>query len=66
MLHEQHDLTCGVGESVTIGDDLCVKVLEIHDDHVRLEFSSSRATPSSWEEILYVQPSEAEYELQVH
>lgn len=63
-------VTRRVNEGLAIGDDIEVTVLEIHEDHVRLGIRAPREEPSYWEQILYVEQSEAdrlEYsELQVY
>lgn len=40
-------------ESLVIGEDIFVTVLEVHEDHVRLAISSPRSNPSYWEETLF-------------
>lgn len=45
-------------ESLVIGEDIFVTVLEIRPDRVRLAISSARSTPSYREETLFVQQQE--------
>ena len=41
-------------QGIVIGSDLCVTVLEVQADHVRLAFESSARVPSYWEETIYL------------
>lgn len=41
-------------QAIVIGSDLCVTVLEVQADHVRLAFESSARVPSYWEETIYL------------
>ena len=59
-----HIITRQVNESLIVGN-IHVTVLEIHDDHVRLAFSSPDENPAYWEEILYLEQTEAAQELQM-
>ena len=47
-----------VNESLVIGDEIHVTVLEIRDDHVRLAISSPSECPSYWEETVYWEQAE--------
>ncbi len=62
-----HVISCAESESIQIGDGLTIKVLEIHDDHVRIGITSYDGAPDScddepsyWEETLYLETSGAE------
>jgi len=44
----------GVDESLLIGDDVTVTVLEVQPDAVRLGISDPSNVPSYWEETLYL------------
>ena len=41
-------------QGIVIGSDLCVTVLEVQADYVRLAFESSARVPSYWEETIYL------------
>ena len=43
-------------ESLVIGEDISVTVLEVHADRVRLAISSPRSNPSYREETLFCTP----------
>lgn len=51
-----HILTRQVNQGIVIGESLQVTVLEIHEDRVRLGFSSPGESPSYWEKTLYLDP----------
>ncbi|MEX0717120.1 MAG: carbon storage regulator [Planctomycetaceae bacterium] len=57
-------MTRRVNEGLVIGDDIEVTVLEIHEDHVRLGILAPHEEPSYWEQILYVERSESERQLE--
>lgn len=50
-------------ESLVIGEDIFVTVLEIRADRVRLAISSPRSTPSYREETLFLQTQDQPVEL---
>jgi len=52
-------------EGLVIDDNICVTVLNIRDDRVRLGISSPNDFPSYWEETLYWEEAEASHELQM-
>jgi len=52
-------------EGLVIGDDICVTVLQIRNDYVRLAVSCPRLTPSYWEETLFVQTADEPGELEL-
>jgi carbon storage regulator len=52
-------------ESLVLGEDIFVTVLEVRTYHVRLAISSPRSTPSYWEETLSWMPEEQPAELQL-
>ena len=52
-------------EAIIIGDDIYVTVLHIQDNCVRLGISSSKESPSYWEQTLYCEPVERKHELQI-
>lgn len=58
-------ITRQVNQSLIIGDDIHVTVLDIYEDHVRLAISSPNDSPSYWEETLYWTESPAVRELQL-
>lgn len=58
-------ITRAVNESLVIGDDIHVTVLDIHDNQVRLAISSPHDVPSYWEQTLTWEPNEVWEELQV-
>ncbi|MBI1345462.1 carbon storage regulator [bacterium] len=45
----------GVDESLLIGDDVTVTVLEVQRDAVRLGITDLSNVPSYWEETLYLE-----------
>lgn len=47
-----------VSESLVIGQDIVVTVLEIHPDWVRLGISDPNSCPDYWEETLYLETFE--------
>ena len=55
--------TTAENESIEIGDDLLLTVLEIQDDCVRVGISSLNREPYYREETLYVEPHSAELQL---
>ena len=44
----------GVNESLKIGCDVVVTVLEIQPDCVRLGIKNPKATPAYWEETIFI------------
>jgi len=50
-------------ESIQLGDHLILTVVEITDEYVRLGVTSTDGELNYWEEILYLQPQEAELQL---
>jgi carbon storage regulator CsrA len=52
-------------EGLVIDDDICVTVLEIRDDSVRIAVSCPRLTPSYWEQTLFLQAEEEQGALQL-
>jgi len=51
-----------VNESVVIGEDIVVTVLEVSDDHVRLGITSPHNNPPYWEHTLYLESAEEKYQ----
>ena len=58
-------ISCREDEGLVIGDDICVTVLQIRNDYVRLAVSCPRLTPSYWEETLFLDAEEELSELQL-
>ena len=50
-------------ESLVIGEDIFVTVLEVRGDRVRLAISCARMTPSYWEETVFWTPQSSPAEL---
>jgi carbon storage regulator CsrA len=50
-------------ESIQIGKNLTVTVVEITNEYVRLGMTSTDGELNYWEEILYLQTQEAELQL---
>ena len=50
-------------ESIQIGDNLTVTVVEINNQYVRLGITSTDGELNYWEETLYLQTQEAELQL---
>lgn len=58
MVHEVHEMRVfqrGVDESLMIGDEVVVTVLEVLHDSVRLGICDPSNTPEYWEETLFVE-----------
>jgi carbon storage regulator CsrA len=51
-------------QAIVIGSDLCVTVLEVQADHVRLAFESSDRVPAYWEETIYLDATDDESEFE--
>jgi hypothetical protein len=60
-----HIISRRVEESLMIGDDISVTVLEICEDHVRLGITRLSDVPDYWEQTLYLASNEAVQELQL-
>jgi carbon storage regulator len=58
-------ISCREDEGLVIGDDICVTVLQIEGDYVRLAISCPQLTPSYREEILFLHAEEEPGELQL-
>jgi len=50
-------------ESIQLGEQLTVTVVEVHDEYVRLGITSTNGELNYWEETVYLQPQEAELQL---
>jgi hypothetical protein len=57
---------CGVDDSLVVGGNMEITVLEVHDDHVRLGISLSGPEPSYREENVYLAGAQSSCELQLH
>lgn len=49
-----HVVSCDVRDVLQIGDSVCIQVLEVGDDHVRLGVTSPDQVPEYQEHTLYV------------
>lgn len=49
-----HVLSCGIRDKVLIGDEVCIEVLEVAEDHVRIGVHSPDQYPEYQEQVLYV------------
>jgi carbon storage regulator CsrA len=58
-------ISCREDEGLVIGDDICVTVLQIQSDYVRLAISCPQMTPSYREETLFFPAEEEPGELQL-
>ena len=58
-------ISCREDEGLVIGDDICVTVLQIQSDSVRLAISSPQLTPSYREETLFFHAEEKPGALQL-
>lgn len=55
-----------VNESIVIGDDIEITVLEIQDDFVRISISSPQSVPSYRVETIFLEESSDALELAFH
>lgn len=49
-----HVLSCRIRDKVLIGDAVCIEVLEVAEDHVRISVHSPDQYPEYQEQVLYV------------
>ncbi len=56
-------VTLAVNDTLTLGDDTEVEIIEIADDYVRIAIRSESVSPYYWEELLTLEDSDSSREL---
>lgn len=59
-----HIISRGANESILIGENTVVKVLEVFGDRVKLSIETPGAEPAYWEKVVYLDQSVVEEELE--